>query len=132
MLIDKFDLDVRLKVDRKEQKYSKKDQSRMIAVFTFEDQNVKIVGDYENPWFCVRDVYKILGYTDCSSRNAAEPHVDKEDKKSLYVVKDTYEQAIYDLSHNEKQTCYINKQCLANLVLICKTAIQPWFHSNAY
>ena len=48
-------------------------------------------------------------------------------KSYLFFLKDTYEQAIYDLSHNEKQTCYINKQCLANLVLICKIVYSQGF-----
>ena len=87
----------------------------------FEDKNIKIVGDYENPWFCGKDVCGILGYQD--HKRALYDHVDKEDKKSLYEITKTNGIGISSLPkliHNELQTCYINENGLYDLILKSK------------
>jgi prophage antirepressor-like protein len=42
---------------------------------------VKVVGTFEEPWFCGKDVCEILEYAD--NKKALQTHVKKEYKKTL-------------------------------------------------
>lgn len=56
----------------------------MKEVFKFEDKKVKIAGDYENPWFCGKDVCKALGYSDY--KDALKKHVSERKKHNLSFI----------------------------------------------
>lgn len=91
----------------------------MKEVFKFEDKQVKIIGTYEEPWFCGRDVCRILEYS--NYRKAIHDHVYQEDKKDLYELIGVPKMGTPpDLTHNEKQQCYINESGLYTLVLKSK------------
>jgi prophage antirepressor-like protein len=87
-------------------------------VFTFNGiSNIRVYGSNVEPWFCGRDVARILGYDD--TVRAIKKHVDIEDKK-------TFENLIEGVSncprlnHNEKNTIYINEPGLYSLILRSK------------
>ena len=89
-------------------------------VFKFEDKKVKIVGTYEEPWFCGRDVCGILEYS--NYRVAIADHVDEEDKQSLYNIMKTYERVVREIRttpelNNETKACYITEAGLYDLVM---------------
>lgn len=80
-------------------------------IFNFEQKNVKIVGDFENPWFCARDVCEILGYE--NHNKAIFDHVDTDDKKSLHEI---IKKGSYRFGNNETKTCYISESGLYDLI----------------
>jgi prophage antirepressor-like protein len=87
-------------------------------VFRFEDKKVKIVGTYEEPWFCARDVCGILEYK--KYRDALYDHVDEEDKKNLYEIMNGYVVGATPTTpelNNETKACYITEAGLYDLVM---------------
>lgn len=78
-------------------------------ILKYEDKDVRVVGNDQNPWFCGRDVCGVLGYS--NYRNAISKHVDDECKKELIKIG-----VQRTLTHNEGQMAYINKRGLQQLI----------------
>ena len=84
---------------------------------------VRVVGTYEIPWFCGRDVCTILGYKDI--KDALQKHVLPHQKKSLSLLGSELSCITHDnllgtnnLSneYHEGKAVYINQQGLRSLL----------------
>ena len=96
----------------------------MKEVFKFEDNKVKIVGDYENPWFCGKDVCKALGYSDY--KDALKKHVYERKKSNLSSILGGGVSPP-PFTHNELQSIYINESGLYDLVFHCRLPVALQF-----
>lgn len=81
-------------------------------VFSFHNNNVKVVGTIDKPWFRAKDVLKILGYSDNS--NTLNTFIQK-------YIPDKYKQSYGNLvsekvTYNESKEIYINKFGLERLI----------------
>jgi prophage antirepressor-like protein len=97
--------------------------------------DVKVVGTFEEPWFCGRDVCEILEYININK--ALQEHVQQKSKKSL---KDLSEKWCPELGHHfilgsgnlsikfpQCQAVYINEQGLYALILRSKASLANQF-----
>jgi len=93
---------------------------------SYNNSNVRVIGTYDDPWFCGNDVAKILGYSNTSNANKAiRVHVDDEDKTTMdqlwvwskmdHTHKDT-------INKEGKKTIYINESGLYCLILSSRLA----------
>lgn len=96
----------------------------MKEVFKFDDKKIKIVGEYENPWFCGKDVCKALGYSDY--KDALKKHVHDRKKHNLASISGGGETPP-PFTHNELQSIYINESGLYDLVFHCRLPIALQF-----
>jgi prophage antirepressor-like protein len=83
-------------------------------IFNFDQHTIKIMGNFENPWFCAFDVCNILGYE--NDRKAIYDHVDEEDKKSLYQIKRELHLDLEATFNNGNRACYISESGLYSLI----------------
>jgi prophage antirepressor-like protein len=102
----------------------------------FESKNVKIVTKFHEdecgekeivPWFCGRDVCKILEYS--NYRQSINLYIDDECKyslKELGVLSDKTPQKD-KFTHNELQQTYINEEGLYRLMFHCKLPVAKKF-----
>ena len=96
----------------------------MKEVFKFEDKKVKIIGEYENPWFCGKDVCKALGYSDY--KDALKKHISERKKQNLSSILGGGETPP-SFTHNELQSIYINESGLYDLVFNCRLSVALQF-----
>jgi prophage antirepressor-like protein len=96
----------------------------MKEVFKFDDKKIKIVGEYENPWFCGKDVCKALGYSDY--KDALKKHVHDRKKHNLSSISGGGVSPP-PFTHNELQSIYINESGLYDLVFHCRLPIALQF-----
>ena len=89
--------------------------------FIFEGQKLRVNGDFSCPWFCGKDVAKILGYS--NPNNAIACNIDHEDKTYLgiLITKVSFSKG-YPTTYNknELKTIYINDSGLYCLILRSK------------
>ena len=83
-----------------------------------KNQQVKLNGTIEDPYFCNKDVCDVLGYKDY--KNAIHRYVDKDEKKTLKELGFSNEnpkgKINLNLTHNDGQAVYISKKGLEQLV----------------
>jgi prophage antirepressor-like protein len=88
--------------------------------FDFEnkpDQKIKIVGTYDEPYFCGKDLCAILEYK--SARKALQDHVKLKHKKDLQtLIRGIPNQK---MSHNDGRAVYISKDGLIELLTKSRT-----------
>ena len=113
-------------------------ESTNVVYFNVEGANktdVKVVGTFEEPWFCGRDVCEILEYTNINK--ALQEHVQQKSKKSL---KELSEKWCPELGHHfilgsgnlsikfpQCQAVYINEPGLYALILRSKAPLANQF-----
>ena len=88
--------------------------------FSFSDQKIKVCGTVETPWFCGKDVAKVLGYKD--TKRALSRHADTDDKTSLSDILRVGDVSSppENLNKNDLKTIYINESGLYSLILRSK------------
>jgi prophage antirepressor-like protein len=116
-------------IERRKEYYAKKEQSKekkqekakektniLEMVLSFDDNQVRVLGTYEEPWFVGKDVATILGYS--NNRDALIKHVDDEDKVRL-------NEWCHEIRHQpgssmDPQTILVNESGLYSLILRSK------------
>ena len=116
-----------------------------------KNQQVKLNGTIDDPYFCGRDVCDVLGYK--NPKDAIYKFVDKEEKKTLKELgfaktsnPNSLGKINHNITHNEGQVPFISESGLYNLIihsnapfakefqkLVCKPYFQPlkiWFVSS--
>lgn len=89
--------------------------------FEFNQQSVRMAGTINEPWFCARDIIKILGYKNIS--DALKDHVDTEERLTLRQILqriagcDPLEHESDAYNTNELNTNYINESGLYSLII---------------
>jgi very-short-patch-repair endonuclease len=86
----------------------------LTEILTYEDKKIKIEGTWDDPWFCGRDVCQVLGYNNYAC--ALNKHVEQEDKKSLYELRQLRTGAEH-MVQDRLNACYINKKGLTEFLL---------------
>jgi prophage antirepressor-like protein len=91
-----------------------------------KNQQVKLNGTIDDPYFCNKDMCDVLGYKD--SKNAIHRYVDKDEKKTLKELvfsksenTNSLGKINLNLSYNDGKAVYISEAGLYNLIM----------HSNA-
>jgi len=97
--------------------------------------DVKVVGTFEEPWFCGRDVCEILEYKDI--QQALQKHVQHKSKKSLKELSEELGVVstpnsilgLHNLStkYHEGKTVYVNEPGLYALILRSKAPLANQF-----
>ena len=75
-------------------------------------KNIRIVGTFEEPWFCGKDVASVLGYS--RPRDAITDHVRIKNVSKLCDVMKSANMALF--KGNEKASKYINEKGLLELI----------------
>lgn len=106
----------------------------LIELSNGKSYQVTIVGTYEDPYFCGKDVCRVLGHSDI---NTTLQQVDIEDKKLLIdflnEVKDPRstnsigQNNLNELSYRDGKAVYINESGLYDLVLTSKVPFAKAF-----
>ena len=101
--------------------------------------DVKVVGTFEEPWFCGRDICEILEYLDI--KKAIQEHVQQKNKKSLkelsekWYVETTYHFILgsenLSIKFPQCQAVYINEPGLYALILRSKAPLANQFQDLA-
>jgi prophage antirepressor-like protein len=91
-----------------------------------KDHQIRLSGTIDDPYFCGKDVCKILGYKD--PKNVLYKFVDKDEKKNLKELRflktgnpNLLGKTNLNITHNEGQVPFISESGLYNLIM----------HSNA-
>ena len=113
------------------------------VTFDFETkpgQKIKIVGTFDDPYFCGKDVCAILKYKDV--KDALQNHVKPKYKKDLKTIVDEVEgeppsTSIIEipsskLSYNEGKAVYINEPGLYALIMKSRTSFAETFQDFVY
>jgi len=98
--------------------------------------SVKVVGTFEDPWFCGRDVCEILEYKDI--KDALHKHVQQKSKKSLKELSEEVGGVLpptsvlgtinfQNISYNDGKAVYINEPGLYALILRSKAPLAIQF-----
>jgi hypothetical protein len=95
-------------------------------------QRIRIVGTYEDPYFCGRDVCEILGYK--NTKKALFEHVKPKHKKYLQsfsnevgaITTSLGSGNLKNLTYHSGKTVYINKEGLTFLLVKSRTAIASY------
>jgi len=98
--------------------------------------SVKVVGTFEEPWFCGRDVCEILEYSNI--KDALQKHVQQKSKKSLKELSEevgckTHPASVLGsinfqtMSYNDGKAVYINEPGLYALILRSKAPLANQF-----
>lgn len=91
---------------------------------------VRLVGTYETPWFCGRDVCTILGYKNI--KDALQKHVLPHQKKSLSLLSSGLDSTRhpnllgsnnYTTEYHEGKAVYINESGFYRLINKSKTKL---------
>ena len=103
-------------------------------------QQIKIVGTFDDPYFCGKDVCAILKYKDV--KDALQNHVKPKYKKDLKTIVDEVEgeppsTSIIEipsskLSYNEGKAVYINEPGLYALIMKSRTSFAETFQDFVY
>ena len=103
-------------------------------------QKIKIVGTYDDPYFCGKDVCAILGYK--SAKVALQEHVKPKYKKDLQTIIDevgsvslpTPKIGIPSIkpSYNDGKVVYINEPGLYALIMKSRTSFAETFQDFVY
>ena len=88
-------------------------------ILTYNSKSVRIIGTNEDPWFCGRDVCKILEYA--NYRQSLYDNVEDDNKKSLKDLCVALFKSNHKFHYNEERMTYINKTGLNQLLLKSKT-----------
>lgn len=93
----------------------------------FDNKEITIVFDKENnAWFKGKDIAKILDYS--NTNDTIKTHVEEEDKNILKNIRSNYK--IECLSHNKKNTIYINKHGIESLLIKSKKIVDDNLINN--
>ncbi|CCA61391.1 anti-repressor Ant [Diadromus pulchellus ascovirus 4a] len=88
-------------------------------VFSFENNIVKMVGTFEQPWFRAKDVLKVLGYSD--ARNTIKNQIHKYIPEKYKLVYEEIKGGLLRVDHpvngNEAKEVYINEPGLYRLIM---------------
>jgi prophage antirepressor-like protein len=109
-----------------------------------KDHQVKLAGTIDDPYFCGRDVCKILGYD--APKKALQNNVDDENKKDLQTLieimgnvvgKPTFPTKLgpsnpKKLTYNEGKAVYINEPGLYSLIMHSKAPFAKAFQKLVY
>ncbi|QMS79738.1 hypothetical protein IIV6-T1_283 [Invertebrate iridescent virus 6] len=95
----------------------------MTITFCNQEHQIKLAGTVDTPYFCGKDVCKVLGYKDI--KDALKKHVDREDKLPLSEIKKVggavpptfLGQTYAYLSHNDGRAVYISEGGLYSLIM---------------
>lgn len=96
-------------------------QKSIRQAYNFEEKSLRVFGTFAEPWFCGRDVAKILGYE--KPTNALNTHVEVDDKLSYENLVDRAtpnQGSIKTSNQNDLRTTYINESGLYSLILRSK------------
>jgi len=103
-------------------------------------QQIKIVGSYDDPYFCGKDVCAILEYKDV--KDALQNHVKPKYKKDLKTIVDEVggvspstsiiKIPSSKLSYNEGKAVYINEPGLYALIMKSRTSFAETFQDFVY
>jgi prophage antirepressor-like protein len=86
----------------------------------YENSTIKTFGTYEDPWFCGKDIAKILGYE--RPTTALSDNLEKDDKQPLLnLIQKVSVSAVYPkYNKNDLKTIYINESGLYSLIISSK------------
>jgi len=91
--------------------------SSLNKIFTYDNKTIKIVGTVDQPWFRAKDLIKILGYEDISTKKKLQriSSIFKKYLNEIIKVGDTVSPT--SLGYNEGKEIYINEPGLYSLVM---------------
>ena len=92
--------------------------SLLPSVMNYNDNEIRLIGTFANPWICANDICKILNYKHRSSITAISKHVDPEDKCLGSQLMDIYSDA--NMNKLLGRSYFINESGLMNLICSCK------------
>ena len=116
---------------------SKHKLNQMINVvkdyFQYEGHKLRVYGNVSDPWFCGKDVAKILGYT--NHQKAIRVHVNINDKLKFELL--IQKESFFKDNHktyrsNELNTIYINKSGLKTILIYSKQCNKTQFIKWCY
>lgn len=82
-------------------------------IFNYSDNIIRVVGNYEQPWFNGKDIASILGYA--NTRDAVTKNVDNEDKITLESLKERVKLGATPLN-SQPHSVWINESGLYSLI----------------
>lgn len=97
------------------------------------EYSIKVAGSCEKPWFCGKDVCKILGYT--NSTKAIGDHVQEKHKCKLQELVSNESLLTFhpqNIGHHENITIYISEPGLYSLVMRSKVPFAQKFQDLVY
>jgi prophage antirepressor-like protein len=99
-------------------------QNRDLKIFNdkllFNNKEIRVYGGYENPWFCGKDIAKILEYKETDK--AIKVHVSFKNKMPLDdLMNNIRPDESSGLTNNEKHTFYINEPGVYQLIFKSRT-----------
>jgi prophage antirepressor-like protein len=92
-------------------------------VLRFGERGVRVVGTYDDPWFCGNDVARALGYA--QPRNAVLDHVQERDRRRLEDI--SVRVIPPRIEYHERESVYINRSGLYKLTFSSKLPIAEVF-----
>ena len=107
-----------------ENKFDAHNLEHLNKILTYNQKSVRIFGTNEDPWFCGRDVCKILEYA--NYRQSLYDNIEDENKKSLKDLGVSLK-LTPKITHNEGQMTYINEEGLYSLIFACKLPLAKLF-----